>query len=35
MINSLTLKGFKSFVEERLVFNRLTLLTGLNSSGKR
>lgn len=34
MINSLTLKGFKSFVEERLVFNRLTLLTGLNSSGK-
>lgn len=34
MINKLTLKGFKSFKEETLTINNLTLLTGLNSSGK-
>lgn len=34
MITELRLTGFKSFLERRIKFNRLTLLTGLNSSGK-
>ncbi len=33
-INNLDLQGFKSFVAESITFNQLTLLTGLNSSGK-
>lgn len=34
MINSLNLSGFKSFLDNYIEFNNLTLLTGLNSSGK-
>lgn len=34
MINSLTLKSFKSFFYRELDLNNLTILTGLNSSGK-
>jgi len=34
MITKITLKGFKSFLNRTLAFNRLTILTGLNSSGK-
>lgn len=34
MIQQLTLKGFKSFVEEDITLGPLTVLTGLNSSGK-
>jgi len=34
MINSITLQGFKSFLYREMNLNRLTLLTGLNSSGK-
>lgn len=34
MLNSITLSGFKSFVQDEIDFGRLTLLTGLNSSGK-
>lgn len=34
MINELTLVGFKSFLNRKLKLNRLTVLTGLNSSGK-
>ena len=34
MIKSLDLNGFKSFVSDTIDFGNLTLLTGLNSSGK-
>lgn len=34
MIKSITLKGFKSFLYRDLNLNQLTILTGLNSSGK-
>ena len=34
MIKELTLKGFKSFFDETLAIAPLTVLTGLNSSGK-
>ena len=34
MIKSISLIGFKSFLHRELNLNRLTLLTGLNSSGK-
>jgi len=34
MINNIELTGFKSFVSQTIDFNRLTILTGLNSSGK-
>ena len=34
MINSISLIGFKSFLYRDLNLNRLTVLTGLNSSGK-
>ena len=34
MIKELTLKGFKSFYDETLKISPLTVLTGLNSSGK-
>lgn len=34
MINTITLKAFKSFVERVINLNSLTLLTGINSSGK-
>lgn len=34
MFNKLHLKGFKSFVDETIELKPLTLLTGLNSSGK-
>lgn len=34
MIKELTLKGFKSFFDETLTIAPLTVLTGLNSSGK-
>lgn len=34
MIKELTLKGFKSFYDETLNISPLTVLTGLNSSGK-
>ncbi|KEO72948.1 AAA family ATPase [Anditalea andensis] len=34
MITSLELTGFKSFVDEFIEFKKLTILTGLNSSGK-
>lgn len=34
MITELTLKGFKSFYDETLAISPLTVLTGLNSSGK-
>lgn len=34
MINQLIIKGFKSFVDSSINFNRLNVLTGLNSSGK-
>ena len=34
MIKSLELTGFKSFVADTLDLGGLTLLTGLNSSGK-
>ncbi len=34
MINQLIVKGFKSFVDKSIDFNRLNVLTGLNSSGK-
>src|SRR5438046_3169106 len=34
MINEITLIGFKSFLHRKLKLNRLTVLTGLNSSGK-
>jgi predicted ATPase len=34
MIEALHIKGFKSLAEEKLVFKPLTILTGLNSSGK-
>lgn len=34
MINNLFLEGFKCFVEEHFQMGRLTLLSGLNSSGK-
>lgn len=34
MIKSIELSGFKSFVSDYIELNKLTLLTGLNSSGK-
>lgn len=34
MINEITLVGFKSFLNRKLKLNKLTVLTGLNSSGK-
>lgn len=34
MIKKLTLKGFKGYADESLEFRPLTLLTGLNSTGK-
>lgn len=34
MINSIYLEGFKSFVSETIDLKKLTVLTGLNSSGK-
>lgn len=34
MINSITLTSFKSFLYRELTLNNLTVLTGLNSSGK-
>lgn len=34
MINEITLFGFKSFLNRKLKLNQLTVLTGLNSSGK-
>lgn len=34
MIEGLQLNGFKSFINQQLDINNLTLLTGLNSSGK-
>jgi predicted ATPase len=34
MIREISLLGFKSFVDETLSLNKLTLLTGLNSTGK-
>ncbi|WP_396194976.1 DUF3696 domain-containing protein [Flavobacterium sp.] len=34
MINEINLQGFKSFLSRKLILNRLTVLTGLNSSGK-
>ncbi|MBR4328053.1 MAG: DUF3696 domain-containing protein [Bacteroidales bacterium] len=34
MFNNIHLKGFKSFVDETIKLKPLTLLTGLNSSGK-
>lgn len=34
MIQELELEGFKSFVADEIELNQLTLLTGLNSSGK-
>lgn len=34
MINEIILFGFKSFLNRKLKLNRLTVLTGLNSSGK-
>lgn len=34
MINTILLKGFKSFYDRDLPLNTLTILTGLNSSGK-
>ncbi len=34
MLKTISLRGFKSFVEADLNLNRLTVLTGLNSSGK-
>lgn len=34
MIKRIELHGFKSFVSDNLTFGHLTLLTGLNSSGK-
>lgn len=34
MISEITLIGFKSFLHRKLKLNRLTVLTGLNSSGK-
>lgn len=34
MINELHIKGFKSFVDEPIRFTNLTLLAGLNNSGK-
>ena len=34
MIRKIELHGFKSFVLDEIEFNQLTLLTGLNSSGK-
>ena len=34
MINRLEIIGFKSFLNEIIDFGELTLLTGLNSSGK-
>ena len=34
MINSLNLSGYKSFLDNYIEFKNLTLLTGLNSSGK-
>lgn len=34
MINRITIKGFRSFVSDTIGFGSLTILTGLNSSGK-
>ncbi|PST93655.1 hypothetical protein C9I86_05745 [Photobacterium sp. NCIMB 13483] len=34
MINELHIKGLKSFVDEKIEFSNLTLLAGLNNSGK-
>ncbi|MGQ7856903.1 AAA family ATPase [Pedobacter sp. WC2501] len=34
MIKTIQLSGFKSFIEEEIEFGKLTILTGLNSSGK-
>lgn len=34
MINSITLKGYKSFNEKKINISPLTILTGLNGSGK-
>lgn len=34
MINLLEISGFKSFISQRININSLTVLTGLNSSGK-
>ena len=34
MINSITLNSFKSFLYRELTLDNLTVLTGLNSSGK-
>jgi predicted ATPase len=34
MIKSLNISGFKSFLDNNIEFSNLTLLTGLNSSGK-
>jgi predicted ATPase len=34
MIETIQMRGFKSFVDQRINFQQLTILTGLNSSGK-
>lgn len=34
MIKSIHLSGFKSFIDEEIEFGKLTILSGLNSSGK-
>lgn len=34
MIDKLHIKGFKSFPDEQIIFSNLTLLAGLNNSGK-
>lgn len=34
MIESIYIKAFKSFIEEEIYLGNLTVLTGLNSSGK-
>ena len=34
MLTTVELNGFKSFYSETIDLNRLTVLTGLNSSGK-
>ena len=34
MIKNITISGFKSFKEESIELSNLTVLTGLNSSGK-
>ncbi len=34
MLKSLTVKNFKRFINQKILFNHLTLLSGLNSTGK-